>query len=159
MVDLEGKVALSPRVEREYERLNRDNQTAIANLNDARGQFDDAQRAEKLESEGSGDRFTIIEPANLPLTPYKPNRTAILMLAFVLACGVGVILATVIDTMDDTIKGSRDVLRLINTPPLAVIPYLETDVEHRWRILANVATVALMACGVLAAVLMANFVG
>lgn len=157
--DLESKVALSPRVEREYDRLNRDSQTAVANLNEARSKFDDAQQAEKLESGGSGDRFTIIEPANLPLRPFKPNRTAILLLAFVLACGSGIILATVLDTMDDTIKGSRDVLRLINTPPLAVIPYLETETEHRHRIMSNVATVALMAGSVLAAVLIASFAG
>lgn len=159
LIELESKVALSPRVEREYEGLNRDNQTAIANLNEARSKFDDAQQAEKLESGGSGDRFTIVEHANLPLEPFKPNRTAILLLAFVLACGFGIVLATVIDTMDDTIKGSRDVYRLINTPPLAVIPYLETETEQRRRVLSNVGTVALMAGSVVVAVLIARFAG
>lgn len=157
--DLESKVALSPRVEREYESLTRDSENAIRNLNETRGKFDDAQQAEKLESGGRGDRFTIIEPANLPLKPFKPNRIAILLLAFVLACGSGIILATIIDTMDDTIKGSRDVLRVINTPPLAVIPYLETAAEHRTRIMANAATIALMGASVVIAVMISRLAG
>ena len=159
LADLETKVALSPRIEQEYETFSRNNQAAIDKLNETRTKFEDAQKAEKLESEGSGDRFTIVEPANLPLEPFKPNRTAIILLAFVLATGMGVILATILDTMDDSIKNSRDVLQLINTPPLAVIPYMETSAEHAARIRSNIYLVGLMAGGVAAAILIANLLG
>jgi len=159
LVDLENKVALSPRVEQEYEMVSRNNQAAIDKLDETRAKFEDAQKAEKLESEGSGDRFTIIEPANLPMEPYKPNRTAIILLAFVLAAGMGVILSTILDAMDDSIKNSRDVLRLINTPPLAVIPYMETGPEHAARIRSNIYLVGLMAGGVAFAILIANVLG
>ena len=153
--DLESKVALSPKVEREYEILNRNSELAIANLNDARAKFEEAQKAEKLESAGGGDRFTIVEGATLPIEPYKPNRTAIILLAFVVACGMGLVTATVLDTMDDTVKDSRDVIRLIKTPPLAVIPYLETEEERRQRSLSNAAMVAVVVGGVVTAYLIA----
>ncbi len=157
--DLEGKVALSPQIEREYEVLNRSNELAIANLDDVRAQFEDAQKAEKLESAGSGDRFTIVEGATLPLEPYKPNRTAIILLAFIMACGLGLVAATVLDTMDETVKDSRDVVRLTKTPPIAVIPYVETDVEQRQRSLSNVAMVAVVLGGVATAYLIAYLAG
>jgi len=159
LVELESKVALSPRVEREYDALNQSNLAAVANLNDARAKLEEAIKAEKLEAEGGGDKFTIIEPANLPTAPYKPNRPAILLLALVLSVGVGILVATALDAMDETVKGSRDVLRLINAPPLAVIPYVETESEHKKRVAANFGTVALVMSGVVLAIMIANFVG
>lgn len=157
LADLESKVALSPQVEREYEILARNNELAIANLNDARAQLEDAQKAEKLESEGGGDRFTIVESATLPLEPYKPNRPAIILLAFVVAFGAGLVLATVLDTVDETVKDSRDVLRLIKTPPLAAIPYVESDHERRRRAMANMAMVAVVVAGVISAYAISQF--
>jgi hypothetical protein len=159
LAELEGKVASSPSIEREYERLTRNNETAIANLKTAHTKLDEAQKAEKLESQGSGDRFTIIEPARVAAEPYKPNRAAISLLAFILACGVGVVLAMILDTLDDTVKSTRDVLRLIDSPPLAVIPYLETQAEARKRVLTNVSMGAMVAGAGIVAFLITQFVG
>ncbi len=159
LAELESKVALSPRIEREYDALNQSNLTAVANLNDARAKLEEAIKAEKLEAEGGGDKFTIIEPANLPVAPYKPNRTAIILLALVLSIGFGIVVATVLDAMDESVKGSRDVLRIINTPPLAVIPYVETQIEHKQRVAANFGTVALVMGGIVIAIMIASFAG
>lgn len=137
LVELESSVAMSPAIEREYEILRQRNEAARANLNEAQAKLDEAQKAKILESGGSGDRFTIIEPARVPEKPYKPNRVAIMLLAFVLACGVGSIAAMVIDALDDTVKSTRDVMKVIHTPPIAVIPYLETNAESRRRVLTN----------------------
>lgn len=137
LAELETSVAMSPAVEREYEVLSQRNEAAITNLNAAQAKLDEAQKAKILEAGGSGDRFTIIEPARVPEKPYKPNRVAITLLAFVLACGIGAIAAMIIDALDDTVKSTRDVMQLIHTPPMAVIPYLETDAESRRRVLTN----------------------
>lgn len=159
VAELESNISMSPAVAREYEVMRRQNETAMANLNDARQQLDDAVKAQKLESGGSGDRFTIIEPAVVPSKPYKPNRVAIVLLAFVLALGVGVVLAMILDTLDDTVKGTRDVMRLIGTPPMAVIPYLETAVEERQRAMANGMMVASVAAAAIAAYLITILAG
>lgn len=142
VAELETDISMSPAVAREYEGLRRQNEAALANLNDARQKLDEAMKAQKLESGGSGDRFTIIEPAVVPPKPYKPNRIAITLLAFVLALGVGIVLAMILDSLDDTVKGTRDVIRLIDTPPMAVIPYLETEAEARQRVMTNGMMVA-----------------
>ncbi len=152
--ELELSVAMSPAIERDYENLTRANQTAVANLNEALAKLDAAQKAQKLEAGGSGDRFTIVEPAKVPLEPYKPNRTAIILLAFVLSCGVGLVLAMFLDALDDTVKGTRDVIQLIDTPPLAVIPYLETAAESRKRTLVN----GMMAASVVGAIAVAYLI-
>lgn len=151
LADLQTSISMSPTVAREYEGLRRQNESALANLNDARQQLDEAMKAQKLESGGSGDRFTIIEPARVPATPYKPNRTAIMLLAIVLAVGVGLILAMILDALDDTVKGARDIIRLIDSPPIAVIPYLATDAEARQRTMTNtLLTATVVGAGVLA---------
>lgn len=137
LADLETSVAMSPAIEREYDLLKQRNEAAITNLNEAQAKLDTAQKAKLLESGGSADRFTIIEPARVPEKPYKPNRVAITLLAFVLACGIGAIAAMVVDALDDTVKSTRDVMKVIHTPPIAVIPYLETDAESRKRVLTN----------------------
>jgi succinoglycan biosynthesis transport protein ExoP len=157
--DLEGKldelrrnVAAMPQIEREYEALTRENEFATTRYNEAIGQLDTAQRAQTLETEGSGDRFTLLEPPILPSRPYKPNRMLLVMLVMVIAVGAGIGVATLVDVLDSTLKGTSDVVQLTGAPPLAVIPFLETTTDRRRRLAMNVATVTALVGGVATAI-------
>jgi polysaccharide biosynthesis transport protein len=70
---------------------------------------------------GATNRLTVIEPANLPTTPIGPNNAMIVLLSaavgFALAAGA----AYLLEYIDDTIKTSSEVSRLLQQPVIGQI--------------------------------------
>ncbi len=164
--ELEGKldefrrrVAAVPQIEREYEVLTRESESAAARYNEAVAQLDNAQRAQTLETEGGGDRFTLLEAPLLPSNTYKPNRQALTLVVLLLALGTGIGLATVFDSLDRSVKGATELAELTGAPPLAVIPFLETSTDQRRRIMMNIAKSTVFVGGVATAVGIAAAMG
>jgi uncharacterized protein involved in exopolysaccharide biosynthesis len=154
MDDYEEKMARMPQIERQYAVLTRSNEAAVARFNGTRDKLSEARTAGKLEAEGAGDQFILTDPPQLPLSPERPNRTSILIITIFLALVIGIAAAIVTDSMDQTVQDTRDLFRISNAPPIAVIPYLETPRERRSRVTANIATSGLVAaCMVLAIVI------
>lgn len=128
----ERQVAGAPQVEREYRTLLRDYESAQTKYQELRAKQMEAQLAQNLETERKGERFTVIEPPMPPEEPVSPNRWAILILGLVLALGItgGVIFT--LESLDTSVRGRRDLMNLLATPPLAVLPWIET-IDDRIR--------------------------
>lgn len=157
--ELQSRVARLPEATREYNALDQDYAQAVGRYNEALKNLDEARMAERLETGGEAERFTLIGSAQLPANPYKPNRTAIIMLVLVLGLGGGMILATFLDTLDDTVKDAKEVFRLGGVPALAVVPYLETPAEQRSRVMVNTGAIALLIATFIAAFVITQTVG
>jgi uncharacterized protein involved in exopolysaccharide biosynthesis len=132
------KLAQSPEVEREYRALSRDYENARAKYQDVRAKQMEAELAQNLESDRKGERFTLIEPPLPPEKPTSPNRALILVLGALLAVGAGFATVAVLENLDTTIRGRKDLTELLDTPPLAVIPRIQTLAQKvqgraRWR--------------------------
>ena len=151
LAELRAKVAAIPQIEREYDVLAQQNELAIERFNEAVERIDDAQRAQTLEAEGVGERFTLLEAPFLPQRPYSPNRPALVVLVVMVALGTAIGLAIVIDTLDDSVKGSSELAHITGAPPLAVIPVLETKSDRRRRLAAIVAKSGIVVGGLAAA--------
>lgn len=131
--DYEQRLTETPQVEREYSTLQRDLQNAVARYQDIRLKLTSAEIAQELEKDSKGERFEIVEPPILPEEPISPNRPAILFLSFVLALGSGIGYAAVAESLDSSIRGSKGLMNATGAPPLAVIPYQESDREKSRR--------------------------
>ncbi|TCK19392.1 uncharacterized protein involved in exopolysaccharide biosynthesis [Thiogranum longum] len=131
--DYEQRLTETPQVERKYSTLQRDLQNAVARYQDIRLKLTSAEIAQELEKDSKGERFEIVEPPILPEEPISPNRPAILFLSFVLALGSGIGYAAVAESLDSSVRGSKGVASAAGAPPLAVIPYLESDREKSRR--------------------------
>jgi uncharacterized protein involved in exopolysaccharide biosynthesis len=129
----EEKMEKAPLVEKEYSNLLRDYDNARAKYNELMNKFMEARVAQGMEESQRGERFTIIDPAQLPEKPYKPNRLAILLIGLVLALGVGVGLAGFRETTDTSIKGIEDLFRSAGVPVLSAISFMQTPQERRAR--------------------------
>ncbi len=109
--DLSGKEA-------EYQRLSREVET--------NRQLFDTFMARQKETEVTGDfnsavaRFT--DRAVAATEPIKPKRKLIVLLAFVAALGFGVIVAFVMESLNDTIKTTIDVEALLQQRSLGIVP-------------------------------------
>ena len=157
--DTERKLAELPAIAREFDQLTQYNDQALARYNEAQTNLEKARMAERLETGGRGQRFVLIGEPQVPAKPYQPIRVAILILVVVLGAGTGVILATLIDTLDSTVKSSREILVITGAPALAVVPYLENPSERRTRVGKNVAVIGLMVLSVAAAIVISQTLG
>ena len=123
----EERLTNAPKIEREYRAITRDYDNAMSKFKEVKAKQLEAELAESLEAESKAERFVLIEPPLLPEKPSKPNRLAILFLGFVFSVGGGVGTVVLRESMDDAIHGPKDIEKITGAPPLAVIPYLETD--------------------------------
>ena len=152
--DFEQRLLSSPQVEREYRELTRDYDNAITKYREVKAKQQQAELAESLERERKGERFTLIEPPQLPEKPDKPNRLAILFLGFVFSIAGGIGTVAVAESLNDSIKSADGLVSVIGVPPLVVIPYIENvadQAKKQTMRLGIVATVIVLGIGILTA--------
>ncbi len=133
LAKLEARVAESPKIEQEYKAIVRDYDNAMLKYKEVREKGMQAELAKSLESDRKGERFSLIEPPLVPEKPYKPNRPAILVLGMVLSVAGGVGNLALREALHKGLHGARAVLAITGAPPLAVIPYIETQVDRSRR--------------------------
>jgi exopolysaccharide transport family protein len=74
----------------------------------------------------------VVDQAELPARPYKPNKQLNLLLAAVVGLFLGVGLAFFLEYLDNTVKTPEDVEQLIQLPSFGMVP--EISYERRRRV-------------------------
>lgn len=73
------------------------------------------------------DSVSIVDKAVVPTTPIKPNKKLNVMIAFVVGLMASVGLVFLLEYLDNTIKTTNDVEKLLGIPVLGLIPYYENE--------------------------------
>jgi polysaccharide chain length determinant protein (PEP-CTERM system associated) len=129
-------------VQRKMERLPQREQELISLTRDydnIKGSYDEllkkqmqARISEKLEEKQKGERFQVLEPANLPTAPFKPERLKVLGLALLASLVIGAGGSLGLEMMDPTLRGSKEFKSFFDMPILACLPIIEDDrSKHR----------------------------
>lgn len=118
------RIQASPRVEEGYK-------TILAERNSLQQKYDDLSRkameasvAHGLEKEQLGERFTLVDPARLPLKPVSPNVRVILLIGLLIGLGAGAGLAAIRESCDDMVRSSEELSEIAGFVVLATIPEL-----------------------------------
>ena len=69
---------------------------------------------------------SVIDPAPLPTAPFKPNKFQNMALATLLGLVLGVVLAFLVESLDDTIKSTEDLEKNCHLPLLGTLPSLNS---------------------------------
>jgi len=69
---------------------------------------------------------SVIDPAPLPVSPFSPKKVQNLALAILFGLVLGVALALLVDTLDDTVKSTEDLEKHCNLPLLGTLPSLNS---------------------------------
>ena len=101
---------------RDYEKLNENYQTLLSKQLEA-------QMAGRLEQRWRGDRFRILDPANLAEAPFAPKPRLILGLGVLFGLFAGLGVSVVAEYLDQTVKDADDLRALQAFPVLASIPH------------------------------------
>lgn len=125
--EFEQRILAAPQIERAYLLLQRDYESALARYREVRGKESTAQLGQALETERKAERFSLIEPPDLPLTPIKPNRLAILALGIVFSIAAGVGAVALFESLDQSVYGPKQLALITGAPPLIVVPNIRNS--------------------------------
>lgn len=125
--EMERISALAPQAAYELNNLERDYDNLKQQYQDIREKQLEAQVAANLQSEGKGEHFSVVDPANWPLQPISPNprHLVVLGLAGGLAAGAGLVL--ILEMLAGLINGQAAIQRMTGARPLAAVPMLKSD--------------------------------
>jgi succinoglycan biosynthesis transport protein ExoP len=132
--DYQRRLALSPEVERQYHEMTRELETAQLEYKQILAKQTETAVSENLEAERKGERFTMIEPPQMPEKPVSPNRTLIAVLGLLMSLALGAGAAAAQESFDASVRGPSDIRRLLQVPALACIPRIVTADERSRRL-------------------------
>lgn len=125
----ESRLSAAPRIEQEYQKLQRDYQSTMHKYSEIKAKQQEAALGRSLESEQKSERFTLIEPPLVPEEAYSPNRKLLAILGLVLTLGMSVAVVALKEVIDPSIRGRERLKEVLGAPPLAVIPVINTSHE------------------------------
>ncbi|MGQ0811927.1 MAG: GumC family protein [Nitrospiraceae bacterium] len=119
----------TPQVEPNYLDLTRDRDGSALKYQEIRSRLLEAQVSEGLEIQRKGERFSLIDPPDLPEKPEKPNRLGIVFLGIILAIAGGIGGGAAVETLDHSVRTAEQLSQLTHAFPLAVIPYIPNEAD------------------------------
>jgi succinoglycan biosynthesis transport protein ExoP len=131
--DYAARMSNGPAVEREYSTMLRDLENNQLKYREVRQKQLEAEVAQNLETERKGERFTLIDPPLTPTEPASPNRIVIIVLGLFLSIGIAVAMVVLLEMTDGSVRNRRDLETLLSMPPLAVLPWIDTEADRQLR--------------------------
>ena len=131
IADLQAKVNRIPRHEQDLVALSRDYDNLKTLYDDLHRKKMEANISEDKDGRQKGEQFLILDPANLPEKPFKPNKRKILLLALLLASGLGFGGAIVLEGGDQTLRGTKDFQHFFNQKIFACVPDIDDEAQAR----------------------------
>jgi len=144
---MQKRVEATPQTEREYKTLTRDLELAHTKYDEINKSMMDSELTSAAIASGRSDELSLVQAPSLPAKPAKPKRIAIAAIGLMLAILLSLTAVVVAESVDQTVRGSRDVRRVLDLSPLGVIPEIQDAIavrRQRWRM------VTLSACVVVA---------
>lgn len=131
LMQLESHVEAAPQVERQYKGLALNLQLAQTKYNQLLKYQMDAQLTSQAIASGRSDRIRIVQQPSVPLAPGKPKRIAFAAVGLMLAILLGLTAVVIAESVDQSVRGSRDIRRVLALSPLGVIPEIQDSATAR----------------------------
>ncbi len=149
---LQGRVAATPARQLQLQQLSEDYDNLKGVLEGLINKKLQADLSENLERKQKGEQFKILDPANLPVKPFSPNRQRVVAMGLLVGLILGLGTVLLMDFLDWSVKSKPDLGSVVNAPVLGVIPVILTtgDLRRQWAWRLG-ASGALVACLVVAA--------
>jgi polysaccharide biosynthesis transport protein len=150
MTDLEGRMNTAPQVEKEYQAVTRDLDSARAKFQDLLKKQMDAEVSEAAIANGTADKFHVKAEPTLPDEPAKPQRIAIFAVAFAFALIAAITSVVFAQLLDPTVRGVRDIRDILDVTPLTAVPVIEQvgrNPHRKMRWAFSRAAIVLLAVG------------
>ena len=129
----QGRLTLSPEVEKEYNQLTRDSQIAHQMYENLLTIKSESQIHADMERQREGEQMHLLTPASFPVEPSFPVRWKFAAYALGGGLGLGLCLAMWLELRDKAIRNEADVLAGVELPMLTSIPWAgAVAIEQGW---------------------------
>jgi succinoglycan biosynthesis transport protein ExoP len=128
----EDQLAKTPDIERQLTTLTRDYDIAKRDYNDIREKQTEAERAITVESQQRAERYILQRDAGLPDSPAQPSHLTIVLIGVFLGIMAALGAGLLREALDTTVRGARDLRAILETPPIALVPSIDTQ-RDIWR--------------------------
>jgi polysaccharide chain length determinant protein (PEP-CTERM system associated) len=149
---LQARVDSTPIRAIELSKITRGYEITLKKYQDLLGKGLESELSENMERKLKGEQFQVLDPANLPLNPVRPNRMMIVLAGLFAGLAGGVVFAYVLDNSDTSFKRSEDINTYVNLPLLAALPVVPTRgsvlEERRAQGLFVLASIGTLAVGI-----------
>jgi polysaccharide chain length determinant protein (PEP-CTERM system associated) len=82
----------------------------------------EAKLAHKVEQSDSGLTYKIIEPAQVPTSPFSPHRQTIILIGFLASLGLGLLGVVLAERLNPSFETAEQMARFTNLPVLTSVP-------------------------------------
>jgi polysaccharide biosynthesis transport protein len=102
-------------------------------------------QAANIDAGNSATNVTIADPARIPGKPYVPRPFSYILMGILGGLFLGIGMAYLLESLDDTLTDSFQVETVSNLPVLGMVPFLRVDNKPREGALANESSPFLIA--------------
>jgi succinoglycan biosynthesis transport protein ExoP len=151
--DYQARLNEEPMREQQLADLTRGYDQSKANYDDLLRKKNESKMATSMEHLQQGERFRMLDPANLPLKPDFPNRVKFCGMGLAIGLALGVVVVGVFEFLDDRLHSEREITTLLQMTVISEIPEVLTPSDERSskkRILLGWALAALVFAAILA---------
>jgi len=130
----QSRVENVPKREQQLLSLTRDYENTKQNYQDLLKKKLEAQLAQNLEKRQEGEKFRVLDPANLPEKPFEPNRKKIIFLGIFGGLGLGIALAFLLESLFPAFYNIKPLQRSLDVPIIMTIPEIVVEGEKKQRL-------------------------
>jgi len=131
--EYQARLNQAPVREQQFSELNRGYDQSRADYDSLLKKKNDSELATSLELRQQGEHFRVVDPPNLPIKPFSPNRLKLSGIGLVVGIILGAALAAGRELMDDRIYGDKEFKKLAPVTVIAEIPDIVILGEERTR--------------------------
>jgi len=148
--EYQARLNRAPVMEQQFADLTRDYEQSKLSYDSLLAKKNQSEMATDLERTQQGEHFRMLDPPNLPMKPFKPNRLQLCALGVVVGLVFGGGLAAGLELTAGKVYNERDIKKLMPFDVVVEIPSLDTPQEvtsiRRGNILAVVAAIMVVVC-------------
>ncbi|HUD30539.1 MAG TPA: lipopolysaccharide biosynthesis protein [Novosphingobium sp.] len=130
--EIDRRVALAPQSAYELNAIDRDYDNIKRQYDSLRDKQLEAQVAANLQSEDKGERFTVVDPPNLPLHPMGSPRWMLLLQGIAAGFFLGLVLVIGREIWSGTIHGTESLRRAIRAPLFGALGTTNSNAAGAW---------------------------
>ena len=123
----QARLNLAPVMEQQFADITRDYDQSKADYESLLAKKNQSQMSTNLEKTQQGEHFRMLDPPNLPVKPYKPNRLQLCALGLALGFVLGSGFAFAQEKLSGKIYSEREIKKLVPFEVIAEIPPIESE--------------------------------
>ncbi|MBI3597380.1 MAG: hypothetical protein HY203_09535 [Nitrospirae bacterium] len=134
MKEYEDRVEKAPLHEQQMLSLMRDYEITKQNYQSLLDKKLNAKISENLEERQKGEQFRVLDAADLPKKPYKPDQFKLILLGIIAGLGGGGGVAYLREMTDVSFKKAEEVETILHFPVLASIPNIDKSLKRERKL-------------------------